>query len=191
MLCDIERTIKRIKDREEDNEYKKLVYDLESFIIDMSFETSKEIDVNKQSYLGKIELSEKLILEKEKEIVFSKIRPILLCLGVHENIKGFRMLEMCTLVASRMILSDKTYQMKQIYPLVAKEFDISAHNCERLCRYALKGIVPSREFSQKFPFFEELTHRTYEEVTVKELVDILVKFVVTKCNLKSLKNNIA
>ena len=51
-------------------------------------------------------------------------------------------------------------------------------------RYACKGVVPSREFSQKYPFFEVLTHRTYEEVTVKELVDILVKYVITKCNLR-------
>lgn len=189
-MFDIERTIKRIKDREEDAEYKNLVYDLESFIIDMSFDEACESDVGKMSHIGKMELAEKLFLEKEKEVVFSRIRPVLICLGVRENIKGFRMLEMCTLEASRMALAGKAYQMKQIYPLVAKNFDISAHNCERLCRYALKGIVPSRELSQKFPFFEELTHRTYEEVTVKELVDILVKYVLLKCNLKSIKNNV-
>lgn len=189
MLYDIERTIKRMKDDREADEYKDLVYDLESFIIDMSFSQDDENDIQKRSYLGKMELVGRVLDEKESEKVFSKIRPVLLKLGIHESIKGFRLLEMCALVASRITLSGRAYQMKDVYPVVAEKFGITAHNCERLCRYACKGIVPTREFSQKYPFFEVLTHRTYEEVTVKELVDMLVKYVVAKCNLRGGRNN--
>ncbi|MBQ7399901.1 MAG: hypothetical protein IJW06_05540 [Clostridia bacterium] len=189
MLYDIERTIKRMKDTKDGDEYKDLVYDLESFIIDMSFPEDDENGAQKRSYLGKIELVGKVLDEKETEKVFSKIRPVLLQLGIHECIKGFRLIEMCTLEAARIASSERTYQMKDIYPIVAKKFGITAHNCERLCRYACRGIVPSRDFAQKFPFFEELTHRTYEEVTVKELVDILVKYIIVKCNFRSGRNN--
>lgn len=187
MLQDLERTIKRMNEKEKDEEYRNLVYDLESFIIDMSY-GEDDGDAGRQSYLGKMELVEKLFDEKETKTVFSKIRPVLLCLGVRENVKGFRMLEMCVLEAARVSAAGKEYQMKRIYPVVARIFGMNAHNCERLCRYALKGIVPTGEFSRKYPFFEELTHRTYEEVTVKELVDILVKYVLLKCNLRSIRN---
>ena len=171
------------------DEYRDLVYDLESYIIDMSFPNGEGEDSGRQSYLGKVELVGQVLDEREKEKVFSKIRPILLKLGMHECIKGFRLIECCVLEAARLASSGIEYKMKDIYPVVAKSFGINSHNCERLCRYACRGIVPTREFSQKYPFFEELTHRTYEEITVKELVDILVKYVLVKCNFRIRQSN--
>ena len=180
MLYDIERTIKRINKEENSDEYKDLVYDLESFIIDSYFSEEDKTDIQRQSYLGKVELVGIIHAEKEAERVFSRIRPVLLQLGMHECVKGFRLIERCVLEAVRISASGKTYRMKDIYPVVATHFSITAHNCERLCRYACKGIVPTKDLLHKYPFFEELTHRTYEEVTVKELVDILVKYLIVK-----------
>lgn len=185
MLYDIERKIKKMHETVIDDEYRDLCYDLESFIIDMTFGKDEEGDAQRQSYLGKIELVGRVIDEKEKEKVFSRIRPVLLHLGIHESIKGFRLLESCVLEAARIASGGEVYQMKDVYPIVAKSFGITSHNCERLCRYACKGIVPSRELSRKYPFFDGLTHRTYEEVTVKELVDVLVRYVLLRCNLRS------
>ncbi len=185
MLHDVERKIKKINNTAKSDEYKDLVYDLESFIIDMTYSDGGKENVDRQSYLGKIELVGQVLDEREKEKVFSRIRPILVKLGIHESIKGFRLIENCVLEASRLSAGGIEYKMKDVYPIVAKAFGITSHNCERLCRYACKGIVPTKEFSLKYPFFEELTHRTYEEITVKELVDILVKYVLVKCNFRN------
>jgi hypothetical protein len=163
------------------------VYDLESFIIDVSFDEENE-NPEKQSYLGKLELVNAVRDKREGEIVFSKIRPILVNLGIHEGVKGFRLIEACVLEAAREKLARGTYIMKHVYSVVAKNNSINAHNCERLCRYACLSACPNRTFAQKYPFFEELTHRTYENVTVKELVDLLVRYVLSKCIVR-LKQN--
>ena len=176
MLFDIERTIKKMDKNIKSDEYKDLVYDLESFIIDYSYDNGDALssnDAERQSYLGKIELVNKVLDERESEKVFIKIRPVLLQLGINEGVTGFRLLEGCVLEAARMIVTFGTYKMKDIYPIVAKNNSITAHNCERLCRYACGNIVPGKEFARKYPFFEALTHRTYEAVTVKELVDVI------------------
>ena len=75
--------------------------------------------------------------------------------------------------------------MKDVYSVVANDFGITSHNCERLCRYACNEVVADREFAKRYPCFEQLTHRTYERVTVKELVDLLSGYVITKCNVRN------
>lgn len=184
MLIDIEKTAERIERERNDRSYKDLVYDLESFIIDLFYGES-DSDAVKQAYNGKISLVGSVINEKETAKVFSKIRPILVELGMREEIKGFRLIETLVLEAARCIQSGKTYYMKTLYPIVAQRFGISAHNCERLCRYACTFIEIPRDFSIKYPFLDEITHRTYEKVTVKELVDILANYLVFKCKFKS------
>lgn len=190
MLYDLKKSIKRMNDNYRSDEYKDLVYDLESFIIDLAYNSADDNEsAERQSYLGKIELSNKVFEEKQEENVLSKIRPILSELGIPESVKGFRLLEYCVLEAARRVCDNGVYTMKDIYPVVGKKFGITAHNCERLCRYACESITPTVSFARRYPFFEELTHRTYEAVTVKELIDILVRFILAKLNFK-LKTNI-
>ena len=190
MLYDIERTIRKLDKNSASDEYKDLVYDLESFIIDIAFdEESENENPEKQSYLGKLELVNQVRDKREGEKVFSKIRPILVSLGIHEGVKGFRLIEACALEAARQKLSVGDYRMKDVYGVVAKHYSINAHNCERLCRYACLSVNPDRAFAQKYPFFEELTHRTYENVTVKELVDLLVRYVLSKCSIRLRQND--
>ena len=189
MLYDIERTIKMMDKAAGSDEYKDLVYDLESFIIDLAFDDDGDgVNPEKQSYLGKLELMNQVRDQREGEKVFAKIRPVLVHLGIPEGIKGFRLLEACVLEAARLAVSGKDYRMKDVYPVVARQFSINSHNCERLCRYACLSVNPDRAFAQKYPFFEELTHRTYEQVTVKELVDLLVKYVLLKCQVRIRQN---
>lgn len=191
MLYDIEKSIKRLDNSRKSDDYKNLVYDLESFIIDITYKEEDEsvCSAEKQSYLGKVELVNKVLDEHEEKLVFSRIRPVLSELGIRETVKGYRLMECCILEASRKIVNDGRYVMKEIYPNVAKSFGISAHNCERLCRYACSNIKPTAYFARKYPFFEELTHRTYENVTVKEIVDIFAKYVVLKCNIRPKTSN--
>ena len=116
--------------------------------------------------------------------MYGEIRPVLCELGIPESVKGFRLLEECVLEAARKTVSGDAYLMMDIYPIVASKFDITPHNAERLCRYACDYVTPTRMSVRKYPFLEPLTHRTYENVTVKELVDLLVSYVAVKCKFK-------
>ena len=188
MLYDIERKIRMTENNIKSDNYKDLLYDLESYIIELSYESDDcmlESDAQKQSYIGKRELVNKVLDENESIKVYSKIRPVLLKLGIREGNKGFRLLACCTLEASRRIVESGSYRMKDVYGVVAHDFGITAHNCERLCRYACNEVMPDREFAKRYPYFEELTHRTYERVTVKELVDLLSGYAIAKCNVRN------
>lgn len=185
MLYDIERKIKQTEKDVKSDSYKELLYDLESYIIELSYAADNcECDAERQAYIGKKELVNKVLDESESIKVHSRIRPILLKLGLREGNKGFRLLEACVLEASRQTVECGGYRMKDVYPVVAKQFNITAHNCERLCRYACDEAEPNKDFARSHPYFEELTHRTYEKVTVKELMDILVAYALAKCNVR-------
>jgi hypothetical protein len=71
--------------------------------------------------------------------------------------------------------------MSDVYKEASQRFGINAHNAERLCRYACDYVNVTRNAISAYPFLEQLTHRTVENVTVKELVDVLVRYVITKC----------
>lgn len=187
MLYDLEKTKAKIEEIHKSDEYKNLVYDLESFIIDYCYPLQDELqDTESEStdYAGKMALRNKIAYESEKGFVFTKLRPVLVALGIPESVKGFRLLEMLVLECVRITLSQGSYKMKDVYPVVAKKFGINAHNCERLCRYACMFAKPTAGFALKYPSLEELTHRTVEDVTVKELVDILVWYLICECNFK-------
>lgn len=184
MLTDIEKAALRIEETRNDKLYKDLVYDLESFIIDLCYGDC-DTDASKQAYNGKVSLVNSVINEKETSKVFARLRPILSELGIREEIKGFRLIESLVLEAARCIQAGKTYYMKTLYPAVASIYGISSHNCERLCRYACSFIEIPDDFSAKYPYLDEITHRTYEKVTVKELVDTLANYLVFRCKFKS------
>lgn len=183
MLYDIEKITAKIGKTQKSAEYKDLVYDLESFIIDYCYPMEDDDSVNISSY-GKTNLRNKLYDDYERSFVCTKLKPVLSALEIPESVKGFRLVEMLVLECARITLSGCTYKMKDVYPTVAEQFGISAHNCERLCRYACAFAKPDAGFSVKYPALEELTHRTVEEVTVKELVDILVWYIICECNFK-------
>ena len=175
MLYDIERTIKRMEQKYKSKEYRDLVYDLESYIIDLGFD-AKSDDANKLQDT-KDELCEKLSEQKFSDAVFGELRKILLDLEINENLKGFRVLEQCIYEALKLSLNNKPYRMMDIYPVAAQKFNINAHNAERLCRYACSYINVTKRFALKYPEIEAITHRTYENVTVKELCDLLVYYI--------------
>ncbi|MBE6681419.1 MAG: hypothetical protein E7600_03935 [Ruminococcaceae bacterium] len=187
MLYDLEKTRAKIEEIHKSDEYKKLVYDLESFIIDYCYPIQDDYDFSeteKSDFIGKINLRNRIAEDGERGFVFTKLRPVLISLQIPESVKGFRLLEMLVLECVRITLSQGSYKMKDVYPVVAKKFGINAHNCERLCRYACTFAKPTANFALKYPSLEELTHRTVEDVTVKELVDILVWYLICECNFK-------
>lgn len=183
MLYDIERTIAKLDKNYKSDEYRRLVYDLESFIIDNCHDDEVN-DIELLERQGKLQLKNAVTYEYEKNFVFSKLRPVLVSLGIQESVKGFRMIQMLVLECAKRTLDGKDYHMMEIYPIVAERFDINAHNCERLCRYACDNAKPTLRFANKYPSLEELTHRTFEKVTVKELVDILVRYLITECKFR-------
>ncbi len=188
MLYNLERKIKRDNEIENSREYKDLVYDLESFLIDMSYpleQENEQIEAKKQEHRGKIEIANAVINELEQKNVVSLIHPVLIELGIPQSIKGFRILESCVLEGARMYLQSRSLMMMEIYSIVASQYNITAHNAERLCRYACDYVNPTRQAVKKFPFLEPLTHRTYENVTVKELVDLLVEYSLRNCRFRS------
>lgn len=182
MLYNIKKSIKQIDDRRKNKEYRDLAYELESFIIDYSSNDNGSFTDDKE---GKLLLAQKVLDESEHMKVFSRIRPVLIRLGINEGLKGFRLLEACVVEALRIYQNCGVFSMKDVFPSVADKFGISSVNCERLCRYACKDIIPTRDFAMEYPFFEALTHRTYEPVTVKELVETLVNYVHLECNFTS------
>lgn len=183
MLYDIERTIAKLDKNYKSDEYLRLVYDLESFIIDNCHNDGSE-DIEQLEREGKLQLRSVVVHEYEKNFAYAKLRPVLVSLGIQESVKGFRMLQMLVLECAKRTLDGKTYQMMEIYPIVAEDFGINAHNCERLCRYACDYAKPTLRFANKYPSLEELCHRTYEKVTVKELVDLLVRYLITDCKFR-------
>lgn len=178
MLYDIERTIKRMEQKYKSKEYRDLVYDLESYIIDLGFDSDKQ---NFQNDVDTKEIQSKNLTEQKIcDAVYSELRKILIDLEISENLKGFRVLEECIFQALMLSLASKEYRMMDIYPIAAAKFNINAHNAERLCRYACSYINVTKRFAQKYPLMESITHRTYEKVTVKELCDLLVYYITKK-----------
>ena len=179
MLYDIERTIKRMEEKYKSKEYRDLVYDLESFIIDLGFDGQQKGEPSQER-----EQYNEMVAEKNiKNAVYSELRKILIDLQINENLKGFRILEECIFQALMFSLNNKNYRMMDIYPLAAEKFGINAHNAERLCRYACSYIKVTKRFALKYPLIESITHRTYEKVTVKELCDLLVYYISVKLKL--------
>lgn len=176
MLYDIEKLIKNNEKRKGSEEYRKLVYDLESYIIDCCFATG-ENEIFDDPNSAKQILSE----IKAKERAFSLIRPVLCELDMRESNKGFRMTEHLIYECTKCALSNKAFYICDLYPTVAKLFSTTPHNCERLCRYACGFAKPTISFAIKYPTLEVLTHRTYEKVTVKELCDVLVRHLIEDC----------
>ena len=188
MLYDIKRKILNKDELKNSKEYKDLAYDLESFIIDNCYPAEMDgYDVEKSEFAGKIALRNILYDEYESEFVSTRLRPILVCLGIPEALKGFRMLETLVLECAKCLLESKQYRLNLVYPVVAERFGITAHNCERLCRYACSFAKPDAKFSLNYPMLESLSHRTVESVTVKELVDLLVWYLVDKCSFNRKK----
>lgn len=180
MLYDIERTIKRMEEKYKSKEYRDLVYDLESFIIDLGFDGEK---INEKSQSTKETVMRKVLEDNIQQAVYSEVRKILTDLEINENLKGFRILEECIFRALMLSLNNQSYRMMDIYPLAAEKFGINAHNAERLCRYACSYIKVTKRFAVKYPLIESITHRTYENVTVKELCDLLVYYISVKLKL--------
>ena len=167
-------------DKQTDKVFKDLIYDLESFVIDTFYD--HEVSSEKKSFEL---LSKKLTDEKEHTFVFSKLRPVLVCLGIREQTGGFRLIEECVLHAVRMKMEGKEIIMKQIYETVSAKNNLSSYNCERMCRYACKSIHLTSDFVREYPFLESLTHRTYEKITVKELVENLTYYLIIECKFKT------
>ena len=184
MLYNPEKTLLKMEKNSKKEEYCDLVYDLESFIIDNCYPKDSENCVSKQEHNGKMQLHKKLTDEKQLEFVISKLRPILTSLEIPESLKGFRMLEFLVYECAKSALLKNGYSMTEIYPVVAEQFGITAHNCERLCRYACSFAKPSHSFIYKYPCLESLSHRTVEKVTVKELADLLVWYLINRCGYK-------
>lgn len=180
MLYDIEKLFENEEKKKNSEQYKKLVYDLESYIIDCCFEGEGEDEIFDDFESAKSALSE----IKACERAFSLIRPILCELDMRESNKGFRMTEMLIYECVKTALAKEPYYISELFPIVAKRFSTSAHNCERLCRYACGFAKPTLSFAGKYPSLEVLTHRTYEKVTVKELCDALVRYLLEDCDFK-------
>ena len=180
---DLEKHVANKEKMFSDNDFKDLVYDLESFIIDSFYDNEGKQENSKCS------LVLKLVDEKERAFVYSSVSPILVSLGIHESVFGFRLLLACVLEAARCILTGKSLVMKEIYKAVSSLYGISVNNCERLCRYACSHISISRGFSQAYPYLEGLTHRTFEKITVKELVESLCSYLIVECKFKTRINN--
>ncbi len=181
MLYDKEK-LQSIKNKKRlSKQYLDLIYDLESYVIDAAFEQKSTIGAEKQAVKGAEIVAKEMLFCYERSGVYTLISTVLEELGIPKSVKGFRILEECVFEAARLSKASKPYFMSDIYPIVAERFGVTSHNAERLCRYACEYVVPTRNLAVKYPFLEELTHRTVESVTVKELVDVLVHHVVKNC----------
>ena len=188
MLYDIDRTLEKIKKDRESNEFCDLVYDVESYVIDLMYagdERIRDINPEKQEKKGRARVCEYIINEKEYTQVIAVLTPVLCELGIPRQIKGFRILEDCVLEAAREVINRRPYYMMNIYPKVAQKYGITPNNAEKLCRYACKCITVNRSTIAKYPFVEALTRREYEAITLKEAIDVLVNFVVENCKFKA------
>jgi len=180
MLYDASKLAKKRLDKRLSREYMDIVYDIESYVIDMTGDDSRT-SPSKQARRGAELVALDVYDEYERKNVCFHVGAILSSLGVPQSIKGFRILEECVLVSARLVKKGLPYHMSEVYKEVSERFGINAHNAERLCRYACDYVNPSRNAICAYPFLEQLTHRTVENVTVKELVDVLVRYVITKC----------
>ena len=167
---------------ETDREIKDLLYDLESYVIDTFY--IDEAETSKTAHTGMTRLVSKVLEEKAVSKAHSFVNPLLSGLGIHNQVKGIRLLEECIFETAVKMICGKSFTMKEIYSKVAAKNNISVSNCERLCRYACTHIELTNELSSRYPCLKALTHRTFEKITVKELVECLAVYLVVDCKFR-------
>ncbi len=161
-----------------------LVYDIESFIVDLTYEDGGE-SPERQAYLGKLKLAKQAYAENERKLLYTRLLPIMKELGIREEIKGFRLLLELVKENLSCLQNNETFLLCDGYQTVSAEYRITPKCCERLCRYACASITFDKDFAKKYPGLSPLTHRTYEKVTVKELVNTLAEYVFVKYKPKN------
>ena len=184
MLYDIDKTLDLIIKRQESREVCDLVYDIESYIIDLMYasdERLEEVSPNVQEKRGRAKASEYIVNEKETVAVLQLLEPVMTEMGIPRQIKGFRMVEECVIEGARQTINKRPYHLRDMYPMLAQKYNVSCNNAEKLCRYACSCIDINRMTVAKFPFLEILLRGTYENITLRETVDVLVNYVVENC----------
>lgn len=184
MITDIFDT-ERQQDRQ--NTVKNLAYAVESFVID--YFDRDDADGRKLNFYAMSRMrsgffDSESLFDYERYVVTTKVRPILLGLGIPESVKGFRLLSLVILGCVNLSLDGKGYKMNEVYLDASEKAGISKTRCERLCRYAVTFAKASYDFVAKYPSLSELTHRTVEGITVKELCDIITWYLIRECKIR-------
>ena len=186
MLYDIDKTLELMSKTRKSREFCDLVYDVESYLIDLVYAENESIEnINPvvQEKKGKAKVCEYIISEKENQRMRALLDPVMTELGIPKQIKGYRMLQDCIMIASREAVNNRPYYLMNVYPVLASEYNISVNNAEKLCRYACGSIQVGRLTVDNYPFLDVLARKQYENITLKETVDVLVKYVVSNCKL--------
>ena len=186
MLYDIDRKNEYIGSLKNDRKMRDLVYDIESYIIDSIYSLSEE-EQNPvlQEQKGRSMVCDYIVDENEKSRIIAVLQPIMDKMGIPQSIKGYRMLQSCVIICVRQAINKRQYLLKDVYPMLAKEYSVSSNNAEKLCRYACSYINISRQLSDKYPVHERLTRREYEDITLKQTVDVLVKYTIKNCKFEA------
>lgn len=189
MLYDKDKTSLVIneKQRQRSSGYCDLVYDIESFIIDLSYLNCGNIgtaDAGLQEKRGRRQLRDIILSEKEKERIYSTLVNVLSELGIPRHVKGFRLLAECIIEAVKEEVNARPFYLMNIYPLLAQRYATTPNNVEKLCRYACDYADISAFAAEKYPELLPLFRKNSESITLRETVDALVKHAVKSCRLK-------
>jgi len=187
MLYDIDKTLHIVKENRRNRDFCDLVYDVESYIIDLMYVGGDRLSETalSQEIKGRAKLSNLMMSEKERENAFSVLCEVMCELGVPRQIKGFRLLCDCILEAVKEKINNRPYYLMNIYPVLSQKYRVSVNNAEKLCRYACNYINISRSIIAKYPCLEVLTRRSYESITLKETVEVMTSYVIKNCKIKT------
>ncbi len=189
MLYDKDKTnlVINEKQRQSSSGYCDLVYDIESYIIDLVYSdcgSTEKSDAELQEKKGRRLLRDIILSEKEQERIYSSLANVLYELGIPRHVKGFRMIAECTIEAVKEEVNGRPFYLMNIYPLLAQKYATTANNVEKLCRYACNYVDVSAFSIAKYSGLEALLKRNGENIMLKEMVDALVKYIIKSCRLK-------
>ncbi len=187
MLRDTDREQQYLKEREKTKQYKDLAYDIESYLIDLMYASSERIedsDALLQENEGRRLVTKHILTGKESEKVQKCLCEVMVQMGIPRNIKGFRILQDCVEECVKQRINNKQYMLKDVYPVLAQKHNITDNNAEKLCRYACTFIDTAKVRENNLQIYGTLGRRTVENITLREVVDVLVDYVVKKNKFK-------
>ncbi len=188
MLRDPDREKQYHNEREKTKSYQDLAYDIESYLIDLMYASSERIEDNDgafQENVGRKLVTKQILTAKESEKVQKCLCEVMQQMGMPRNIKGFRLLQDCVEECIRQKINNKQYMLKDVYPILAQKYNITPNNAEKLCRYACTFTDTEIIRKNNIVIYETLGRRTVENITLREIVDVLVEYVMKKYKFRS------
>lgn len=175
-------------EREKARQYRDLAYDVESFLIDLVYHSGEAVDpddIVKQEIIGKEKVKGQVLNDKKTEKMRKCLVDVLLQMGIPNNLKGFRLLIDCVVDCVNQNIVSGRHLLKNAYPVLAEKYSISKNGAEKLIRYACAFVDVKKIKQSNKQIYGILSRRTVENITLLEVVNVLMEYLMKKYKIKS------